>query len=101
MRIIEAPDIVAETFDIREHSGYSGVFTRHQYEAAEYKNGTRIKKVWGEAGDGTALGTKGTVLGSLGHPNVGVAYFVEWDDKPHHAVFVAAKKLGAVTEGEE
>lgn len=27
---------------------------------------------------------------------IGVAYFVEWDNRPRCAVFVVAKKLGAV-----
>lgn len=79
----------------KEHPGWFGVFTRAHYPGA-LENGSRIKKVWEEPGDGTALGTEGTVLGSLGFPDIGVGYFVEWDNRPRVAVFVISKKIGAV-----
>ncbi len=84
-----------------DEEGWLGNFTRDEYEGAKFKNGTRIKKVWGEIGDGTPLGTEGTVLGSIGgiefpaNFGVKVAYFVEWDNRPKCAVFVIDKKLGA------
>ncbi len=84
-----------ELLGLREYPGYFGIFTRQQSDMAEFQNGSRIKKVWSEEGDGTPLGTEGTVLGSISHPDVGVFYFVEWDNRRHFAVGVVAKKLGA------
>jgi hypothetical protein len=78
----------------REHDGYFGVFTRDQSPLAKYSNGARIVKVRTEPRDGNPLGATGTVLGSIGHPEVGVGYFVEWDRMPRCAVFVADWKLG-------
>lgn len=60
-----------------------------------YKNGTRIQKQAHEEGDAHPVGTLGTVLGSLSHPEKGIAYFVEWDPLPRHAVLVIARKLAA------
>jgi hypothetical protein len=82
-------------YDIKEHEGYMGVFTRNQCENAKFQNGSRVVKVWGEPNDAHPLGTKGAILGSVGHPEVGNAYFVEWDVKPGVAVLVMEKKLGA------
>lgn len=83
--------------------GWVGGFTRHQ-AAEAYPNGSRIVKLPGEAGDATAVGTYGTVLGSLPgdlvvvyNPNglrLAYFYFVEWDDKPRCAVGVADWKIG-------
>lgn len=81
----------------REHPGYFGYFSRHQHSEAKYQNGSRIKKVWGEPGDGTPLDTEGTVLGSVGFPDTGILYFVEWDNRPKFAVAVMAKKIGGVS----
>jgi len=76
------------------HPGYAGIFTRDQCPFAKYPNGTRIKKILSEPGDGNSVGTFGTVLGSIGHPDVGVGYFVEWDTFPRYAVWVSEGKLG-------
>lgn len=82
--------------EIGYHPGYAGAFTRHQAKGA-YPNGSRVEKVWCEEGDSTPLGTKGIVLGSLiGGPELGIAYFIEWDDKPQVAVGTVAKKVGLV-----
>jgi hypothetical protein len=72
--------------------GWTGQFSTHQYPGA-YPNGARIEKLLMEEGDAHAPGAKGTVLGSIGHPTIGVAYFVEWDDMPKLAVLVVATKI--------
>jgi hypothetical protein len=77
---------------VEEHPGWSGVFTRNQHSGA-YPNGSRVVKVRTEKGDTHAIGARATVLGSIGHPEVGVGYFVEWDSDPRHAVFVMASKI--------
>lgn len=81
--------------DFGYHPGYVGVFTRGEAPGA-YPNGSRIKKVWGEPGDANPLGTEGTVLGSVYHPDHGYAYFVEWDTRPKWAVGVTERKIGPV-----
>jgi hypothetical protein len=85
--------------------GWIGVFTRHEAVGA-MPNGTRVVKVRGESGDATALGTCGTVLGSLdaeflgervpdGWETITYAYFVEWADRPNVAVGVMDWKIEA------
>lgn len=86
------PD-VAEHFGIRNHEGYVSAFTRHQYAGAKYKNGTRITKAVFEQGDAHPIGALGTVLGSIGAPGYGVAYFVEWDDHPRAPTMTVEEKL--------
>jgi len=80
---------------IRNYVGYAGAFTREQSFQAKYKNGSRVAKVRTEKGDTNPIGVTGTVLGSISHPEVGVGYFIEWDDFPRLAVFVVEWKLGA------
>jgi hypothetical protein len=77
---------------LHEHPGYAGMFTRHQMPGA-IANGTRIVKTASEPGDANPDGTLGTVLGSVGHPDVGNAYFVEWDTKPRVACLVRAHRI--------
>jgi hypothetical protein len=72
--------------------GWSGVFTRAHYPGA-YPNGARIVKIRLGPGDAHPIGARATVLGSVGHPALGVGYFVEWDDHPRVAVFVQADKI--------
>jgi hypothetical protein len=69
---------------------------RDQAAEALYPNGTRVLKDKGEPGDATPIGTKGLVLGSISHPEMGVGYFVEWDDKPGVPIFVVERKLNAI-----
>jgi hypothetical protein len=77
--------------DVRAHVGWEGQFTTDQAEGA-YPNGTRIRKVNAEANDSHRNGATGTVLGSLrGGPILG--YFIEWDNMPRMAVFVAAGRV--------
>lgn len=79
----------------REHPGWFGMFTRHQMPGA-IRNGTRVVKVRTEARDTHPVGSLATVLGSMGHPDVGIGYFVEWDARPRWAVFVIAWKIAPV-----
>lgn len=81
----------------RVHAGYTGMFTRHQYDGA-ITNGTRVVKIQSEAGDAHPVGSLATVLGSVGHPGIGIGYFVEWDDQPRMAVFVAGVKIERAKE---
>lgn len=78
------------------HPGYKGAFTRFQLTGA-YRNGLRIVKVQSEASDATRDGTLGTVLGSINHPERGIGYFIEWDDKPKVAMLVIAWKVAPVS----
>lgn len=83
-----------KTMSIGHEPGWSGVLSRDEQPEAKFKNGTRVRKMLHEAGDRTPLDTSGTILGSLYAPEVGVGYFVEWDDKPRTSVFVVEEKLG-------
>jgi hypothetical protein len=78
---------------IKEHPGYIGVFTTHQDRLAKFPNGLRVIKIKMERGDANPIGTKGTVLGSIVHPDAGTGYFVEWDSMPKMAVFVVEWKI--------
>lgn len=83
---------------MRYYPGYHGAFTREQAPGA-IANGARIVKARMEEGDSTPLGTLGTVLGSMVHPDPAyygaIAYFIEWDDKPKIAVGVIEWKVKA------
>jgi hypothetical protein len=72
-----------------------------------WANGTRIIKVKKvDAQEVTDIGTRGTVLGSMGLPadaiveqldrgleGVQFGYFIEWDDKPNLPTFCIDAKL--------
>jgi hypothetical protein len=79
---------------VRDWPGWTGAFTRDQAQGALFLNKARIKKAKGELQDLTPLGTEGTVLGSLHVPGIGFGYFVEWDNKKRHAIFVVGWKIG-------
>lgn len=72
--------------------GWTGGFTTKEALGA-YRNGTRIVKATSEDHDCHPNGSLGTVLGSLVHPEKGVAYFIEWDARPKCAVLVIAWKI--------
>lgn len=85
---------IAKILGVKEWRGYLNPFTRAQAPQAKFKNGARVTKAAHDpTGDVTADGTQGTVLGSIHAPGVGCGYFVEWDDKPHVALFVVEQKL--------
>lgn len=59
-------------------------------------NGTRVRKVNSEDGDGNPNGTRGTVLSSISYPNVAngaPAYFVVWDTSPGMPVLCGGFKV--------
>lgn len=75
--------------------GWEGMFTRDEHPGA-LPNAIRVRKVNSEPGDAREDGKLGTILGSIGHPDVGLGYFVERDNRPKRAVFVIAKKVEPV-----
>jgi hypothetical protein len=75
--------------------------------AGAIPNGERIVKSWAEEGDATPIGMQGTVLGSIGPPDLPgfeppdgcfYLYFVEWDDKPGIPVGVTDRKVAPVNK---
>lgn len=56
-------------------------------------NGTRVIKVEGSDEGAIKLGTRGRILGSVNHPELGYAYFVEWDTMKMLPVFVVGWKI--------
>lgn len=86
---------VAGKAGLREYPGFVGVFTRKQYELAEFANGSRVRKSGSEPGDDHPNGSLGTVLGSIGTPSAPgiVMYFVAWDRSPNRAIAVMKQKL--------
>lgn len=83
---------------LREYPGWAGIHTRDEAPGA-MPNGLRVRKIKSAKGDANPDGSLATVLGSLHAPNVGYGYFVEWENCPRHAVFVAAFRLQAVLDG--
>jgi len=86
---------MADKLGIKSEPGWANPFTRNDAPQARWRVGARVRKVLQELGDMTPLGTLGTVLGSLYAPEVGAAYFVEWDCKPRVAVLVVEAKITA------
>jgi hypothetical protein len=83
-------------FDIREHDGWTGLFTTEQSPMAKIANGARVEKIASEDADVHPVGAMGTVLGSVGAPDLGVVYFVEFDLTPHEAVLVVESNIAAI-----
>jgi hypothetical protein len=77
---------------MRQYPGWTGMHTRDEAPGA-MKNGTRVRKVKFEPGDAHPIGSLATVLGSLHHPTLGYAYFVEWDNAPRTATAVVGFKI--------
>lgn len=86
-------DDIARIFHIRDYPGYLNPFTRDEALDAKFKNGVTVRKAIFEKGDNTPLDTQGTVLGSIYVPDLGTAYFIEWDSLPHVAIFIVEAKL--------
>lgn len=81
---------------LKPRPGWHGNFTTREAPEAMH-NGTRVVKAASEPHDAHPEGSLGTVLGSIMHPDLGIAYFVEWDAKPKWAVLVVAWKLRGVS----
>lgn len=82
---------------VRPHLGWHGVFCTAQYPGA-LPNGTRVVKVAWEPGGAHSLRDKATVLGSLGHPEKGIGYFVEFDENPKQAFFIISTKIAELKQ---
>jgi hypothetical protein len=66
--------------------------TREQAPGA-IPNGRKVIKIASERGDTHPVGSVATVLGSLRHPDLGFAYFVEWGGHPNMASLVVGTKI--------
>lgn len=85
------------TMNLITESGWIGAFTRESYSGA-IPNGTSVEKTNSEPGDGHPNGTRGIVLGSIGHPDLGeIGYFVEWEPSSNKAVMAIGKKLNPLS----
>ena len=84
--------IISDLYAVRPHKGWHGVFTTEEFDGA-IPNGTRVVKCMWEPKDGHPMGAKARVLGSIGHPEVGIGYFVEFEEHPRVAVFIQAVKI--------
>lgn len=76
---------------------YLGGYVVSQAEGA-IPNGEIIIKTNSMEGDATPDGTPGKVIGSLRDPEVGLCYFVEWQDKKGFAVAVMELKIRRQTQ---
>lgn len=85
-------------YDIREREGWTGAFTTRQSPMAKINNGARVRKVQLEDGDAHEIGATGTVLGSVGAPAVGVAYYVAFDSSPREATLIVEGKVAEAAE---
>lgn len=75
------------------YPGWIGPHTREEAEGA-LRNGTRVRKLGWRPREGHQDGALATVLGSVIAPwGPGYGYFVEWDDQPREAVFIASDRL--------
>jgi hypothetical protein len=83
--------------NLRNHPGWTGLFTQERADGA-LPNNTRVRKINSEPGDTHKDGAEALVLGSIGHPEIGIGYFVEWETHPTHAVFVAAARIEEVID---
>jgi hypothetical protein len=71
---------------------YTGFHTRDEAPGA-MRNGTRVGKINSTPQDSHQDGALATILGSMRHPEHGIAYFVEWDSHPLHAVLIVANRV--------
>jgi hypothetical protein len=85
-------------YGISEHDGWKGIFTTRQSPMATINNGARVELIASDD-DAHPPGMRGTVLGSVGTPKLGVAYFVEFDAKPREAELIVEGKIAAIAAG--
>jgi hypothetical protein len=70
-------------------------FFTNDCPSAKWKRRARVMKANSEPDDTHPNGTLGVVIGSIGHPIHGVAYFVEWDTAAGIPALTAEKHLTA------
>jgi hypothetical protein len=92
MPISKSQEIALASIGVMPREGYTGWFCTANAPNA-IRAGTKIKKVRQEEGDTHPLGATGTVLGSISPNDLGIMYFIEWDDKPRHAIATIAWKV--------
>lgn len=73
------------------HDGLLGEHTVRQADGA-WPNGSRVEKRGSLPGDTHQDGAPARVVGSVGVGGM-LGYFVEWDDAPGYACFVAGVRL--------
>lgn len=81
--------------DVHYEPGWVGAFTRANAPGA-LPAGAAVVKVNSEPGDRHQDGERGTVLGSISHPQLRggeVCYFVEWEAARNVAVSVMGRKV--------
>jgi hypothetical protein len=83
-------------YGIREHNGWSGEFTTQQSALAKIANGARVEKIASEDAEAHPIGAMGTVLGSVGAPDLGVLYFIQFDASPRQAELIVEGNLAAI-----
>jgi hypothetical protein len=83
-------------YGIREHDGWRGEFTTQKSQLAKIANGARVEKIASEDADAHPIGAMGTVLGSVGAPDLGVTYFVEFDLTPRESTLIVEANLAAI-----
>ncbi len=68
-----------------------------QSDGASLRRGDLVEKTASEPGDAHPDGARGTILGSMGDNDTGMAYFVGWDDNPGLPVGIASHRIRKVT----
>jgi hypothetical protein len=91
-KLVEISEGLAREYGIEEHEGWIGPFSTRQVEGA-IENGAKVVKIRSEKGDTHPVGSTGKVLGSISNGAM-LAYWVEWDAHPKHAIFIVGFKLG-------
>lgn len=92
MPISKSQAIALASVGVMTREGYTGMFCTTDAPNA-IPAGTQIKKVRTESDDEHQIGSTGAVLGSISVNNLGIMYFIEWDDKPKHAISTVAWKI--------
>lgn len=88
-------DLFGDGIRYYQRGSLTAAYTVNQLPGARYPNGTRVTKIMvDDLSDTHQLGALGVVVGSIGHPQVGSAYFVAWDDDPNRPTMAVEKKLG-------
>ena len=92
MKAMPVTRAAAEAMGLREFPGYQGMFTTAEYENA-WPNGSRVIKANSDPCDATKNDERGTIRGSIGNPELGAMYFIEWDYRPGAVIGCMQGKL--------